>query len=65
MTKEQLEIFSAFKANGYAAWYFPRKKMIRLHGGRLLPISLAIHEMKRMNDKGPEEAYCLAGMGEY
>lgn len=48
MTNQQQELMKAYIATGRTAFYYPRKKMISLNGGKLLNIKEAVSKMKEI-----------------
>lgn len=48
MNNQQQEIMKAYIATGRYAFYYPRKKMISLNGGKLLKIKDAVSKMKEI-----------------
>lgn len=45
-TPKQRAIFDAYNATGRIAFYYPRKGMISINGGRRKPVKVAIEEME-------------------
>lgn len=62
LTAPQAAILKAYIESGHAAHLYPRKRVIRLHGWKVLPIDAAIAEMTREMDTEETAARVAAGM---